>query len=278
MADDHLDWEDIRAFAVALESSSYRQAAERLGTTHPTVRRRLASLEASTGLRLFQRDVPGLHATSEGRQLVDAAREVERSVQAFARQARAADARARGAVKVTIAMSTAMLLAPAIAAFCASWPEIQVIVDTDEAFADLASLEADIAVRAYAGGRRPDPSLAGRHAVSAMQAVYGDPGARCWIATADTPEWVTTTPFPDLPVRAVISEAHLRFEACRLGMGLAVLPCVLGDPCLSRRSEPEHGYDVWVLVHPDARHNARFKLFRDAMVAALRALEPASLG
>jgi len=267
---DDLNWEDVRAFAVAARSDSYRQAATRLGTTHPTVRRRLASLEAATGFRLFQRDVPGLQPTMAGQELLEAVREVERAMGGFARRARAADARARGPIKATMSISTALGLAPAIARFAEEWPEIALTVDTRVDFADLRAMEADVAIRGVTAGSHPDPSLAGRRAVVASQAVYGSEDARCWIASSPDPAWTEGTPFPDLPARFVMPEVSLRLEACRLGMGLAILPCFVADPHLTRRSEPERGYDIWVLVHPDMRHNPRLKLFRDAMVEALR--------
>ncbi len=110
--------------------------------------------------------------------------------------------------------------------------------------------------------------MAGREA---SHAAYGAPSAESWIASSPDPDWPLRTPFPDLPVRFVMPELSLRLEACRRGLGLAILPCLLAGPELPRRSEPEHGYDIWVLVHPDMRHNPRLKLFRDAMVEAIQA-------
>lgn len=268
---DDLDWDDLRVFAVALRSQSYRDAAAQLGMTHPTVRRRLASLEAATGFRLFQRGEPGLQPTREGRELLEAAAAVESAVASFARQARSARAPTEGPITVSLAVSMAVGLAPAIAEFVEAWPDVLVTLDTRRDFVDLAALEADVAIRAYARGNEADPSLAGRCAASVNQAIYGLPGVKAWIASAADPDWVRRTPFPDLPVRLVVPDAVARLEACRLGIGLAELPCIQADPHLPRLSAPEHGYDIWVLVHPDMRHNPRHKRLRDAMVDALRA-------
>lgn len=268
---DDLDWDDLRVFATALRSQSYREAAARLGMTHPTVRRRLASLEAATGVRLIQRGVPGLRPTREGRELLEAAGDVEEAVARFARCVRSAQAPTEGPITVSMAVSMAVGLAPAVAAFVEAWPDVLVTIDTRRDFVDLAALEADVAIRAYARGSEPDPSLAGRHAGTANQAVYGLPGVQTWIASSADPDWVRGTPFPDLPVRLVIPDAVVRLEACQQGIGLAELPCIQADPHLPRLSTPEHGYDIWVLVHPDMRHNPRHKRLRDAMVDALRA-------
>jgi DNA-binding transcriptional LysR family regulator len=267
---DDLNWEDVRAFAVASRSQSYRDAAVRLGTTHPTVRRRVAALEAATGLRLFQRDVTGLKPTAAGQALLEAVGDIEQAIVCFARRARGAVAH-HGPIRATMSIATALGLAPAMAAFADAWPEIALTVDTRSEFVDLQKMEADVAIRCVPAGSQPDPALAGRRAVVASQCVYGGPDARCWIASAPDPAWPASTPFPDLPVRFVIPEVSLRLEACRLGMGMAVLPCFAADRHLPRRSDPEPGYEIWVLVHPDLRQNPRLKLFRDAMVEALQA-------
>ncbi len=270
-----LNWEDVHFFAVATRSESYRQAAARLGTTHPTVRRRVASLEAATGFKLFQRDVAGLQPTLEGLELLEAAREAERVMEGFARRARAADAALRGPITATMPISVAMGLAPAIAAFSKQWPEIVLTLDTSPGFADLGAMEADVAIRAVSSRQELDPSLAGRRAAVARRAVYGTVESGCWIASSPSPTWAARTPFPELPVRFVMPEVIVRLEACRQGLGLAVLPCFVADPHLPRLSEPMDGYSLWVLVHPDMRDNPRLKIFREAIVTALRELSDA---
>lgn len=267
---DALNWDDVRVFVVASRSRSFREAAAHLGTTHPTVRRRLAALEEATGVRLFQRDVPGLRPTREGQELLESAVRVEQAMEGFARQVRAADGHPEGRIAVSMAQSTAAELMPTLVAFAADWPHVVLHVDTRPDFVDLGALEVDVAVRAFAPGRVPDPELAGRHATTVQRAAYGAPDARGWIASSTSPTWAERTPFQELPIVAVIPEPSLRLQACRLGMGLAMLPCFLADPWLPRRSAPQQGYDVWVLVHPDMRRNARLKGFRDALVTALR--------
>jgi len=55
MAQPELDWDHLRIFLAVMRSASLRQAAERLGVSHPTIRRRLESLEGKLGLHLFDR-------------------------------------------------------------------------------------------------------------------------------------------------------------------------------------------------------------------------------
>jgi DNA-binding transcriptional LysR family regulator len=54
-------------------------------------------------------------------------------------------------------------------------------------------------------------------------------------------------------------------------MGLTMLSCFFAEPKLRRRSKPVPHFDLWVLVHPDLRRSPRLRVFRDAMVDAIKA-------
>jgi DNA-binding transcriptional LysR family regulator len=155
------------------------------------------------------------------------------------------------------------------------------VIDTGTDFADLGDASVDVAVRILSMGREPDGALAGRKAVSGSNAVYGDPETGRWIGVSSTPPrtgWTATHEFEDFPIGAVIPTGVVRRDACSHGMGIAMLPCMLGDPGLHRLTEPNPAFDVWVLVHPDLRRNPRLRLFRDTMVDALASMEPAMQG
>ena len=63
-------------------------------------------------------------------------------------------------------------------------------------------------------------------------------------------------------------------KACAAGMGMARLPCFIADGHVERRTEPDPGLDIWVLVHPDLRRNPRLRVYRDEMVKALKSKLP----
>lgn len=229
----------------------------------------MASLEASLGLALFRREMPGLKPTAQGEVLLRSARVIEDAMLGFARQAHGANTQLRGPITATMSLSMAVGLAPSLAAFARQWPEVILTVKTTTDRADLKAMEADVAIRALSVGTHPDPSLVGRGTAVLNEAAYGSEGVEGGIASSDDPNWAAGTPFPDLPVRFVMPEVALRFEACRLGMGMAMLPCFLGDRHIPRRSEPAPLYKFWVLVHPDLRRNPRLKAFREAMVESI---------
>ena len=64
-------------FLAIHRAGSLSAAAGPLGVTQPTCGRRLAALETSLGLRLFDRTPDGLRITTEGGLLLEAAQAME---------------------------------------------------------------------------------------------------------------------------------------------------------------------------------------------------------
>ena len=268
-----LDWDHLRVFLATMRTGSLRRAADQLGLSHPTARRRLGALEEQLGLQLFERRRDGLHPTLEAGDLVHAAEEVEQSVQALRRTAQAADPALRGPVRVTVpAIVASDLLMPDLVEFAQRWPQIDLQVDTSYDLADLDRREADVAIRLMPVGKRPAEHLTGRLAGCSSTAVYGH--GDHWIGWPGGRDWIEDTPFPDLPTRAVMGDPSLQRAACAAGLGRTRLPCFYADPHLPRVSEPVPTWDLWVLVHPDLRRSPRLRTFRDTMVAAVKRLAP----
>lgn len=267
-----LNWDDVRIFLAVLRASSARGAAQALGVSRPTVSRRLDALEERLGLDLFERRSDGLHATAAAAELVPVAEEAERAMLAVARVAHAADHTMRGPIRVTMpGVAAADLLMPDLVAFADEWPEIDLEIQSSLALTNLAERKADVAIRFMPTGTSPKGELAGRRVGNAYMAIYGE--GEHWIGMQGGGRdraWVAQTPHPDLPIRCVIPDGEALRAACRHGMGLARLPCFMVGPQLRRRSKPEPGFDIWVVVHPDLRKNPRLRAFRDAMVAALK--------
>lgn len=273
---DQVDWDDIRVFLAVMRGKSLRAAADRLGLSHPTARRRLGGLELQLGLKLFERRRDGLHPTTEADQLLGPSEDVERAMAALGRAAQAADSSLRGPIRVTMPENVATdLLMPQMVEFAERWPEIDLRLQTDYALADLDRREADVAVRFMAVGTRPAEHLAGRLAVTVYRAVYGSD--HCWIGWNGDPEdrqWVSKTSYPDLPIRGAFDSTAAQRAACDAGMGLTMLPCFFAEPTLERLTDPEPAWDAWVLVHPDLKRSPRLRRFRDDVVAELKRQEP----
>lgn len=275
-----LDWDNLRVFLAAIRTESLRGAADALGMSHPTARRRLGALEEQLGLQLFERRRDGLHPTLEAAELRRAAESVERAVQALGRVAHASDPALRGPVRVTLpAIVASDLLMPDLIAFVERWPQIDLQIDASYGVADLDRREADVAIRIMPKDKRPSDHLLGRLACPVYSAIYGK-GEHWigWRGGSTDRAWIKETPFPDLPVRGAMRDPHVQRAACAAGLGLTMLPCFFAEPMLERRTEPHPRFDLWVLVHPDLKRNPRLRLFRDEVVAALKRLQPRLAG
>ena len=275
-----LDWDHLRVFLAVMRAPSLRQAAEDLGVSHPTIRRKLEALETTLGLHLFDRRSDGLHATPAAAELLDTAETVEASVHALRRRAVNADPELRGSVRVSMPdiFATSVLM-PDLVAFSEQHPNIELDVHASYSVADLDSREADVAVRAMPMGKSPDEHLTGRLAATVSRAVYGEPHQWIgWWGQERDRQWIAKTPYPDLPIKGRFDGADLQLAACKAGFGLTMLPCILCDGVVPRRSEPEPYVDMWVLVHPDLKRSPRLRVFRDAMVQALRSKQDALAG
>ena len=93
-----------------------------------------------------------------------------------------------------------------------------------------------------------------------------------WDSPTPYPDWVCKSEFPTVPVRGRIKNAVAQLEAAKAGLGIARLPCHMGDPepALQRvppgKSEPCR--DVWILTHKDLVSTVRIQTFMDFMAEA----------
>ncbi|NYT37510.1 LysR family transcriptional regulator [Allopusillimonas soli] len=69
-----MDFKQINAFVWVAELGSFRAAAEKLHTTQPTISQRIAALESSMNVRLFERGARGIRLTEKGQELLSHAR------------------------------------------------------------------------------------------------------------------------------------------------------------------------------------------------------------
>ena len=72
-------WEAQQAFFAVLEEGSLSAAARRLAVTQPTVRARVAALEAALGTALFTRSARGMVPTRQAQALTGHARAMQRA-------------------------------------------------------------------------------------------------------------------------------------------------------------------------------------------------------
>jgi DNA-binding transcriptional LysR family regulator len=287
-----MDWDDLRLFRAVAEGGSLSAAADILDVSHTTVFRRLNGLEKSLGVRLFDRHRSGYLLTASGEELAETAAEVAGRIDAVSRRIQGRDVRLRGPLRV-VTRDTLLqrLLTPQLANFRESYPlvELELIISNQP---PSLNREAHVAVSPT---NTPDEQLVGRRAASIAFAVYGandylalnaeldDLTTHDWIqhsgALVLTPpyEWMTANLDPARTVFRVNTYMGV-LDACRAGMGLALLPCFLadGDPDLVRVAPPNRDLDIglWVLTHEELRHTARVRAFLDFMAQTIERVRP----
>ena len=289
------EWDDLRYFLAVAESGSTLAAARAMQVSQTTAARRVAALEERIGLRLFDRRQAGYLLTADGAALLDTARAVAVSVDAFADSAANRVRASAGTIRLTASeMHAVTILAPIVRDFHLAHPEWRIDLDTTDAIRDLAAGQADLALRVSdqpsgAGivGRRvsDDPwtvycsadyartkgaprrieELAGHPIVGG-----GEPGVWQYYR-----QWLIDHGLD----RAVIMHHNTSlglFAAVRSGLGLAALPCVIADhePDLIRLTRPVlERRGLWVLLHERSRHEPRIRAASDFIYDRLRALE-----
>jgi DNA-binding transcriptional LysR family regulator len=286
-----LDWNDLRSFLAIARQGSLQGAARRLGVNHSTVFRRLNALEARLGARLFDRSARGYALTAAGEHMLASTERVEDEILGLERRLLGGDVRLAGTLRVTTTDTLVHgLLGPHLRAFHAAYPAIELELITGNAFFDLSKREADVALRPsrhpgdamvgrrlaeiavalYSGrdylaarGRPPSAAALDGHAVIIGDASLGHLPATRWLAER-TPAGATV-----LRCNSWLSQ----LAAARAGLGLAALPCFLGDtaPELVRVLPPEPALagELWLVTHPDLRRTARVRAFMETLARGL---------
>jgi DNA-binding transcriptional LysR family regulator len=261
-----VDWEDIRHFLAVAQSGTLSGAARTLKVDHATVSRRLAALEAALDVRLVDRLPRSCRLTPVGRQVVERAKDMEAGAHGVARLAKAAHAPLVG--RVTLSAPPVLvthLLVEHLARFRADYPEIRLSLAAQGQQISLSRREADVAVRLV----RPAEAGSVTRKVGAMAfglyahrsyAHLAAPGRWQFIAFdqtfADMPQqrWLLGIA-GDRPVACELNHISEHLIAVRAGVGVAGLPCFIGDRNhdLVRIGEdvPPFTRDIWLMVHRD---------------------------
>jgi DNA-binding transcriptional LysR family regulator len=290
------DWDDLRFFLAVARAGSVSGAARALDVNHATVSRRIRTLERRVGVRLFERRPDGWTPTEAGVEMQEAALRVEGEIQAIARQVTGRDDSLTGPLRVAMSDVASRTLMPTFREFAERHPEIELELVVSNGLSDLARREADVALRTSVGP--PADSLVGRRLGHVASSVYGsldllerhdhatDLGAYPWIGFAASmaeslqARWIADH-VPGARIAMRLEALLVASNAVHAGVGLAILPCVLGDddPGL-RRVQPDllvPGGEIWVLTHRDLRATARVRAFvefvRDSILGRRELIE-----
>ena len=281
-----IDLNKVRAFVLVHQTGSFTAAAAKLGVPRSTVSRAVASLEESTGLRLFQRSTRSVSTTSAGRALFDrlmpSLTAIERSLTELPERTPAPSGTLR--VTSTIDLGGA-LLGEVIARYVARYPEVRVDARLGNAVVDLVKDGFDVALRLASGPLR-GTSLVARRVGTVSFGYYASPeyvarrGSPRTLADLEDHDVVALTgekrPATQRP-RVVSDDKGFVRALLRAGGGVGLLPTYLADddvlaghlvrvvPTFEGTSGSIH------LVMPSKQHvPSRVTAFRDLVIELLR--------
>ena len=285
-----MSWDDVQVFLAVCVGGSISAAARRLAVNHSTVLRRIASLEASLGVRLFDRLPGGYALTASGNTFAEQLDGVTDRMEAAQRRLMGLDEEIRGTIRLT-APDTLMhgLLMPLLREFHDRHPAVQIQFVANNSFLSLTRREADVAVR---GTNRPPENLVGRRVGEIQTALYasraylktlprghGFDDYR-WVAPDDSlahleqGKWLARRVAPERIALRVDSLVGM-VDAVESGLGVGMLLCPLANARagLAQLLEPppELNTQLWILTHPDLRQVARVRAFTQFLFDALSA-------
>jgi DNA-binding transcriptional LysR family regulator len=150
----------LRVFVRIAESGTFARAADSLNVPRPTATKLVQELEAHLGAKLLQRTTRRVSVTPEGAAYYERAVRLVGELDDMDADAQSARAQPKGRLRVDIGSSLAnLILLPALPAFRARYPEIQVDLGVSDRPADLIGEGIDCVVR---GGELGDTTLVAR--------------------------------------------------------------------------------------------------------------------
>jgi DNA-binding transcriptional LysR family regulator len=278
------DWDDLRVFLALARDGKLTAVARRLGVSHPTVARRVKSLEDAIGARLFDRLPDRFVPTAAGEQLLADAETMEQAAEAIARRGAGLRDTARGTVRIAASEAMTGFLSDRLPELRHDLQAVELELVASHMLVNLSRREADLMIREQVPGLA---SIVTRRLGRVAYAIYG----AAWLEVPDTSRealrrlpwagfdeehaympgqrWVLDLLEGARPAVRTNNWLVLR-DAVRAGAGLTLLPCYLADrdPALKRIGTivPEVAVDQWLLVHEDLRALPRVRAVMDALV------------
>ena len=283
------DWDSIRVFLEVARHGSFRSAADQLGQSINSLRRRIADLEQQLGVTVFTRHVDGVRTTGEGEELLAAARQMEIASFSLVRARDRSSPAMSGEVRLAVTEGLGTFwLAPRIIEFQRAHPKLLVDLNCAMQSADVLRMEADASVQ-LTKPTNPDLKIVklGRlHSIPfAAQSyidTYGGPTdleqlfkhrVVLQVAEQTAMQEIYDRVAPGVPqvgfvsLRTNVGSAH--YWAIAKGAGIGWLPTYAY--ALSGRIVPialdlKFTFDVWLTYHPDANRIPRVRRMIDWLI------------
>jgi DNA-binding transcriptional LysR family regulator len=283
------DWEAIRCFLQLVRHGSFRSAADRLGLSANALRRKIDELERELGTVLVTRHVDGVRPTTEGAEILVAAKKMEEAAFGLVLARDRALPAMSGEVRlgVTEAFGT-FWLGPRLVEFQRAYPHLKVDLACAMRSADVLRLEADVAIQ-LTRPTTPDVKVVRLGRIHSMPAaapsylaIYGTPKTiddvrthRLAMQFADQTrsEELLTGLFPGIPLSEIVSfstnNSTALLWAIIKGAGIGWAPTyihVIGPKMVPLDIGAIFPFEIWLTYHPDAARVPRVRRLIDWIV------------
>ncbi|RQV79800.1 LysR family transcriptional regulator [Burkholderia anthina] len=172
----------MQAFARVVEAGSFTKAADTLHMSRTTVTQLVQQLEARLRVKLFNRTTRKVVVTADGAAYYERVVRLLADMDDAETSLSAASASPRGRLRVDVPTPFArLILIPALPAFHARHPDIQLDMGVSDRVVDVIGENVDCVVR---GGEPTDGALVARHIGDLRLGVYASPA---YLARAGTP-------------------------------------------------------------------------------------------
>lgn len=292
-----VDWEMMPCFLAVARGGSLRSGARLLNVSYGTLNRNVQALEASYGVRLFHRSRQGFTLTEAGLALLPLAEAGEETLQKARRRVEGLDRTESGKIRFSLPhMLGYDVVAPIIAKFQNTYPEIQIELRLTSAIENIATGATDVALRgAYeikdeVVARKLYPIAASLYASqSYIDDVFPSAGPNgeglSWIGLPgdqDAKYLLNRTDFPSARIRHVVADGYMRLKLLRQGCGMTYLPVIFesifSDICRVPGAETIFERNLWIVLHEDLGRTVRVRRFVDFLTQELLDLKPAMQG
>ena len=143
-----MDWDKLRIFHAVADAGSLTHAGDTLHLSQSAVSRQIRALEESLNTTLFHRHARGLILTEQGELLFDAAKSMNKRLEAASARIRDSEEEVFGELRVTTTTGFGTLwLAPRLPKLYELYPDLKIDLMLEERVLDLPMREADVAIR-----------------------------------------------------------------------------------------------------------------------------------
>lgn len=138
----------MQLVVATVDEGTIAGAARRMRVTPSAVSKHLLAVERRIGVRLIQRTTRSLRVTEAGARYIEQARAALAAVEAVEARASSEQSALKGPIRISAPTLLGQeLLAPVIARFVKTFPEVHVDLDLADRFVDVVSEPIDVAVR-----------------------------------------------------------------------------------------------------------------------------------